>query len=460
MKQALELFNEKSYLKAEKIFLGLEQEAPLESLKYLFLISKSLGRSDTTKRFNAYFAALASSENHDDENQGDSLLELWDKNHLQLEIRNIYVLLEHLWKAGRVEDYTYEAKRVWTSVIESKLYAHPRNLFAILKKNNPLMLFNYFSYLVYLVEVGDTGELEKVCEEALELIQNKWEKVKSPGVSRLDSLEKLLEILSCAPENTSKAQAFILKIKRLARLESAKPMTHRELIEYIILFKDSPKELVSLMQGMVLRDKESLKAILREDPVYWEAISLLGPKYKKLIDAEQTYLKKEPVEQSLREELVDTHSIKSYLLEDQVEKFQKLKTSESELEVLARIKAGDRDLLAPEKSEALVHSLVGVGFFSAALAIIEQADLNEKGFYIKCHALMELGRHHELSEFARDLLGRNLKDPAERVPFLHMLALSQLQLGKKKDAQKVLTELLGIDPGYRNAQELMAIAKA
>ncbi|MCO4755986.1 MAG: hypothetical protein KC478_16010, partial [Bacteriovoracaceae bacterium] len=59
MKQALELYNSKSYLQAEKEFLACKSEDELQATQYLFLISEHLKKKDLVDRFNEYLHQLA-----------------------------------------------------------------------------------------------------------------------------------------------------------------------------------------------------------------------------------------------------------------------------------------------------------------------------------------------------------------------------------------------------------------
>lgn len=454
MKQAIELFNSKSYVKAEKLFLNSGAPDRAEAMKYLFFISKALNRPDQKERYNSYLQILGEQASY------EKIYDFHAKYGLELQAKNFTYILEALWALGQVEEFSKRAKLVWLEIIERKLYAFARIVFKTVQAKNPLLLNNYFSYLLYLIEIEDTDEIKTLVPEISSLICDKWERVKLEGLSQASCLAKLIALLETYKDRDAQVEEHVLELRLLLSLKTGKPLGKRTLIEHLIIFKNRPGSLVALLEGNLLKNPDKLREVLAGAD-YHESMKAIAPKLKKLLRPAKKYVINSDPE-PVREEgdFLETLSPIEVLRETESVRSKPLPMCESEKAALARIKAQDPELCDTENAQGIIHSLMGVGFYEAALEVMETTGPDPRNYYVKCHALYELGRYHLLSDFAQELLCAEVLSSEERVPFLHMLASAQYKMGQRARCLKTLAELVKIDPNFRNTQELLNFAKA
>lgn len=468
MKEALELYRDKSYLKAEKALLESGQANSLEGQKYLYLISKALRKNDLEDRFNDYFFALGEA------NSFEALLLLYrerqrEKADPDLQARNWRPLLESLWAAGLIEEFKQTAKSFWRRIIEKKLYSRAPEIWEFVRAKLPSLPANNLSYLVYLMETGNNGEAVKIADEIISLLESKRDRGRIGG-SKLELCSKTLALLE-STESSAELARRALTLSRLRSRLAGKPMETGKLIEYCVLFKDDMAALVLLLEGSVLRN--GLKGRLREvllseansgesKTLPWKLKTLLEgniaskPRVAKAFESEgedgDNFGPWEP--ETAGEDIHD----RSSRLDMGGQKLNRLSVAEKE--ILARIKAGDKELLDSDKSSNIARSFVGAGFYEAALALLEATGAGPQDYYLKCHALNEAGRARELADYAQELLSGELREGEDRTPFLYMLAKANLDMGMKERAIGPLTIIMGRDPNFRDAKELLKIAKA
>ena len=150
MKEALELFYEKAYLKSEKQFLACKSEDKLQASKYLFLISLKLKNQKLSNRFNEYLAVLAELGHRSDFVQ---LLRKYPD--LEVQSSNWNSTLIFFWQEGDLENFNKWSEHIWSLVIEKKLYNFGWKIFTIIKERRPHDLYNYLRYLNCLTETNN-----------------------------------------------------------------------------------------------------------------------------------------------------------------------------------------------------------------------------------------------------------------------------------------------------------------
>lgn len=459
MKQALELFNSKSYLKAERLFLLEEESHPLISKKYLYLISKALKRSEEHSRLNDYLHALGTNAEFDD------LAKLYfesGKSAVPIEARNYSFLLEALWLQGKLDDFEKVSRSIWAFIIERKLYSHAKKVFEKVQGKHPYLLNNYFAYMISLAETGDAINLKIVSSKLRALLEKNFERVKRPGLTRHQCYEKFYSILKdfSVEESSIAKEAALVELN--LHLEQKKNLRVKNIMEFIILFKDEPAIISNLLALRELPLSQDLRDILKISGINADSSSFSPENLNRKIT------KKSDQETSFDSELLGSNGAyraqaKSFYGEDEASAAympKKLSLSESEKEIIARIKANDPDLCSPENAIGVAHSLVGVGFYEAALAVIELNPSDPRLYFVRCHCLHETDQMHQLEDFIIDVLATEFDQNSERLPFLHLLAKAQLRLGRKEAALATLKEIVQIDPNFRNTEELLRIAKA
>ena len=453
MKQALELFNSKSYSKAEKALLESGAAQTVEGRKYLFLIAKVLKKQNLKERFNDYLAALG-------ENKNNTELLLCLKDHdLEIEAKNFVYILSAFWDEGRVEEFEKHARRFWKKVLEKKLYAWARSLREGIKASNPLLFFNEIYFLVCLMETGFYGEAAEVSAELRETAGKNKRRLKGSYKGYEDFCLCLRQTLEEGEEESKELAREIQILNRIINSKSGS-LSSRALMEYLIFFADDFENLVLSLSSCDSGRRARLKEIFLSNHYDKERIKL-GVQTRKLLAPE-----KAPAVSRSYADTKKTPEILSYACEP-VEfaeprtfgKNQRPVLSSQEKEILGRIKAADKELIEDDKRAALVRSFFDVGFYQSALELINLNPDDSTFYYLKCHALLELGRHLELADYSSDLLAQKIKDSEQRAPFLYMCALSNLKARQSKRALKALSELVEIDPNFRNTQELLKLAK-
>ncbi|MEX0798203.1 MAG: tetratricopeptide repeat protein, partial [Bacteriovoracaceae bacterium] len=238
----------------------------------------------------------------------------------------------------------------------------------------------------------------------------------------------------------------------------------RPLMEYIIFFKNNLEELVLLARAGVIQNPEAFIRTLVQDPKLMQEKPNLPANLQKTLRPLVKYsIKKEipskKIDNAVPEPVQDWQTLTTQIVStggsqpapsDYV-------ASLSEKEILAGIKAEDPQFL--EDNGGLVHSLIGVGFFKAALELLRIKKNDPRFFYLKCHTLLELGKYHELIDYIEFIFSFKLGEE-EEVPFYYIMALAYLALKRKESARACFKRVVKIDPNFRNAKELLLSAKA
>tara|TARA_Y100000780_G_scaffold232593_1_gene268266 strand:+ start:121865 stop:123214 length:1350 start_codon:yes stop_codon:yes gene_type:complete len=449
LKQALELFNEKSYLRAEKEFLARKSEDLVQANKYLFLISSKLKKQDLPVRFNEYLSNLFELKD-----RKEFLKIIREHPRIEVSSTNWEALLVFLWDEGDLNGFDLWSNKIWTKVIDKKLYNHSKTIFNLLKERRPFELSNYLCYLACLVDIGDEPSQAQIVSSVLELTKSSKLKSKGKKIDQLKGLTRVQNLLSTTSETSIELELEYLRLSRAIHLLEGSSLKKSFLLEYIVMFKDSLKDLALLLENELLEDRLALVNSIKESPDLYRNFTSLPSSLKALLSSSI------PKEKSIKVEEKNERFV--YDLADSKPKSESNKKSylcgPEEKELIVKIKAKDEEMLSNYLEVA--QSLVGIGFLEAANELLKLQQTKAENAYLKSHVLEELGRYYELRDFVEELVGDEKIYIEDKTPYYYLLGIANLELGDKEKSLVAFKEVFGADPNYRDIQELIARAQS
>ncbi len=342
----------------------------------------------------------------------------------------------------------------WSGLVQNKYYAFSDDLYQLIKAKDPYLLVNLFGQLTSLLETGRHNEAGELAIEALNLVMRNWPKVKTKKRSReqvIKSLHILLNSVVSSDLGLEKARLKV-QLERIivdpsySRKFSSLPLF---LMEFAILFKDESSALERLLSLEELPQKKALERCLDKKPMKSFKRPMKATSRKSasddLLDAFDNFSKGD-LEAPFEDQGPDT-------LNKSSKEERPPKISHEEREFLTRIRAKDPDLVDAEKIESLAHSLFGIGFYRACVALVDRSGEERRLAYLKCQALYESREYLKLldysTSYSEELALRT------RVPFWYLGARAALKINKLKEAKTLLSQVVKIDPQFRNAKELL-----
>lgn len=456
MNEAVELFHSESYSEAEKIFLKLGESAPIDAFKYLYLISKKLNRPNKFDRYNKYLKSLALLKNWEE------YFEFHSTHNEKLSFENKINYIHCLWDRAMVDKFVNEARSLCIEIVDRKLYSKAMDVFTIIDAYNPNLLFNKFFYLQYLIESSQYEKAASVVEQTKDLILHNWKRIRTKASDKSETLKKLYDIASPAQEESDKLLKQTILLRRELFKEMSTRPSSRYLLEYLLVFKDSAKELVELIQGGFAGSYEAqIKTYIKTNSELKEQLKDLPRSYR--LDVDETIIPKITIAQA---KTIESNELDLDSTIHSVQKLEVKKTKNlnetltlSEKEIVEQIESRDPNLFELEP-QAVVQSLVSVGFYRAALLFIGKLEVSQRLMYLKCFCLQEIGDYKALVRECDRCIKEFSKDSDAKIAFLYFRAQAYLNLGKAKKAQKDLEEIINVDPDFRNTKELLDNAKA
>lgn len=448
MKEALELFYEKAYLKSEKQFLACKSEDKLQASKYLFLISLKLKNQKLSNRFNEYLAVLAELGHRSDFVQ---LLRKYPD--LEVQSSNWNSTLIFFWQEGDLENFNKWSEHIWSLVIEKKLYNFGGKIFAIIKERRPHDLYNYLRYLNCLTETNNQIELCSLVAELRGLINTSKIRERERRVDRLYCFEKVSNVIEVDSESSLSLVKEHFKLERDIAILKKQKLSKDFVLEYVILFKDELKELVLLLEGEVLDHKQKLIDVIKASPIYKTQKELLPAHIKALLST------RVPKQKTVVEEVGDDglYTSEEYEVKPGPLKLKQHFSGKEEKRFMQKIRAKDEDILS--NCLEVANSLVSVGFYEAAFELLKLKEPTKDDTYLRCFVLEELGKYYELRDFIEESLKTRTHVDEDLIPYQYLLGKANLALGNKNKALVAFKCVFSADPSFRNVQEMIARAK-
>lgn len=449
MQTAFELFESQAYTKAEKAFIELSASRPVESAKYLCLISKRLGKKDFPSRYNQYLDELYKS------NSFKELSVFHKEQNGPLSMSSRLKLIQSLWQIGSLADFGQHVSLAWKELIAKKYYAYAEDLYTEVNLKDPYLLVNHYGRLTVLMETGLHEEAGNLAGRLLELTQKNWSKIKSSKKDRTKALTSLLQLLKIiSPLSIVLEKAIFdvqIEVLNAHGPERGGPIDlSRFAMEYSILFKDDRKRLEKLLMLGDLPARKELEEYLKKRPQKGVTIRERGEEKENddfLLEFERFSEARESLEIEPTEKSDGASPREEFIM------------SAEEEELVIRIKAGDPDLVSNDKVESIAHTLFGIGHYRACIVLAEASGNSERLAYLKAQALWETNEYLELLDFSTSV-AEKLRNIEERSPFWYLGAKAALKLEKIEEARLLLRQIIKADPEFRDAKELLRSAKA